>query len=362
MQSPGGRFGEQTEEDVKKYITDFRKRYKGRVVIPAHHYVPADVIEFADFTGDSYKLAVEAASTDAQWIVFCGVFFMAEGVDTLVSGNRKVIIPDTSAGCPMADMIDRQLGLKALSVIKDFSGEMPAPVIYMNSYADAKSLCGEHDGAVCTSSNAEKIMNHYLSKGKKLFFFPDRNLGINTAKAAGLADEEIALVARDFTIKHNSSPDRLKVFLWDGMCPVHHKFKVDDVKGFRKKYPEGTVIVHPEVRPEIASLADIQGSTQKIYNLVSKSPSGSVWGIGTEHTFVKRLSGLFSDRTIIPLAVNTCTDMNKINLYNLAESLYSIEEFEKGRGDLKYLVKVPDVYKENARKALDRMISIVEEK
>ncbi|MCP5515177.1 MAG: quinolinate synthase [Spirochaetales bacterium] len=358
METAELKFKNYKNDDYKKYISDFKKRYKNRLIIPAHHYVPASIIEFADLTGDSYKLAVEAAGTSAEWIVFCGVSFMAEGVEILTGENQKIVVPDLDAGCPMADMIDRNAGLKALESIKSFSGSTPVPVVYMNSHVDSKSFCGESGGSVCTSSNAQKIMNYFLSRGEKLFFIPDYNLGVNTARKAGLKEDEIALVKRDFKIEHNSSPEKIKLYLWDGMCPVHHKFSVSDIDSFRQKYPDGTIIVHPEVKPEVASIADMQGSTQKIYDVVSSSPAGSVWGVGTELTFVERLSETFKDRKIIPLNKNTCMNMNKNNLANLSESLYSIEEFEKGRGKLKFPVSVPESYRANAKKALDKMINI----
>ncbi|MDX9800412.1 MAG: quinolinate synthase [Spirochaetia bacterium] len=352
------KFKNYKNDDFKKYISDFKKRYKNRLIIPAHHYVPSTIIEFADLTGDSYKLAVEAAGSPAEWIVFCGVSFMAEGVEILTGEKQKVLVPDLDAGCPMADMIDRESGLKALDHIKLFSGAAPVPVVYMNSHVDSKSFCGEFDGAVCTSSNAQKIMNYYLSRGEKLFFIPDFNLGTNIARKTGLGDDEIALVKRDFTIEHKSQPEKIKLYLWDGMCPVHHKFTINDVNNFRHKYPEGKIIVHPEVKPEVASLADIQGSTQKIYDIISTSPAGSVWGVGTELTFVERLAETFKEMSIVSLNKNTCHDMSKNNISNLAESLYSIEMFENGKGELKYPVTVSEDYRENAKKALDKMIMI----
>ena len=354
-------FSSYDDDMLKNYISDFKKRYGKRLLIPAHYYVSSDVFQFADITGDSYKLAVDATKSDAEWVVFCGVRFMAEGVDILCP-DKKVIIPDLTAGCPMADMADIESGRKALSEAEKHTGKRPVPVVYMNSYADSKSLCGENGGTVCTSSNAEKIVKYYLDKGESVFFFPDANLGKNTANALNLADNETALIKNDFTIEFKGNPDEVRVFLWDGFCHVHRNFQQLDISSFRQKYPEGKIIVHPEVDPQVDRLADMHGSTQKIYNLIKDSPDGSVWGVGTEVKFVERVAEEFSGKTVVPVRTSVCGDMSKINLKNLAASLNSIELFEAGEGELLYPVSVKDEYRENALKALDQMIRIVEEK
>ena len=349
------------DKSLENYIIDFKKRYGKRLLIPAHYYVSSDVFRFSDISGDSYKLAVEASRTDAEWIVFCGVRFMAEGVNIL-SPEKKVLIPDFNAGCPMADMADIESGEKALSVIKDYTGEDAVPVVYMNSYADSKSLCGDNGGSVCTSSNAGKILKYYLDKGRRVFFFPDANLGKNISNSLGLDDKETALIKNDLSVEFSGDPGDVKVFLWDGFCHVHQNFIGHDIAEFRNKYPGGKIIVHPEVDPGVAAEADMHGSTQKIFNVVKESPKGSVWGIGTEYKFVERLAEEFGDKTIIPLRRSFCGNMSKINIKNLAVSLNSIELFESGTGELVYDVEVSEKYRNNARKALDKMINIVEEK
>ena len=354
-------FNSYDENSLKNYISDFKKKQGNRLLIPAHYYVSSDVFQFADITGDSYKLAVDATKSDAEWVVFCGVRFMAEGVDILCP-EKKVIIPDLTAGCPMADMADIKSGRKALDEAEKHTGKRPVPVVYMNSYADSKSLCGENGGSVCTSSNAEKIVRYYLDKGESVFFFPDANLGKNTADDLGLGENETALIKNDFSIEFSGSPEDVKVFFWDGFCHVHKNFKQLDMLAFKEKYPAGTIIVHPEVSPEVNSLADMHGSTQKIYNVIKDSPAGSVWGVGTEVKFVSRIAEEFSDKTVIPVRTSVCGNMSKINLKNLAASLNSIEMYEAGEGELLYPVSVKDEYRDNALKALDRMISIVEGK
>lgn len=353
-------FKSYNEGKLVSYINDFKKRYGKRLVIPAHYYVSSDVFQFADITGDSYKLAVEVSRSDAEWVVFCGVRFMAEGVNVL-SPDKKVLIPDLSAGCPMADMADIESGRRVLAEVEKLSGKRPVPVVYMNSYADSKSLCGENGGAVCTSSNAEKIVKYYLDKGESVFFFPDANLGKNTSNELKLKDNETALVKKDLSFEFKGRPEDVKVYLWDGFCHVHRNFLQMDIAGFREKYPEGTIIVHPEVDPPVDNSADMHGSTQKIYNVIKDAPAGSVWGVGTEVKFVERLAEEFSDKTVIPVRTSICGDMSKINMRNLAASLNSIELYEAGEGELLYPVTVEDEYRDNALKALDRMIKIVEE-
>lgn len=354
-------FDSYDEDMLKSYIIDSKKRFGKRLLIPAHYYVSSDVFQFADITGDSYKLAVEASRSDAEWVVFCGVRFMAEGVDILAP-DIKVVIPDLDAGCPMADMADIESGRKALAEIEKYTGEMAVPVVYMNSYADSKSLCGEYDGTVCTSSNAEKIVKYYLDKGKRVFFFPDANLGKNTSNALNLKDNETALIKNDLSIEFNGKSEDVKVFLWDGFCHVHQNFLQNDIAEFRGKYPEGQIIVHPEVDPAVDKFADMHGSTQKIYNVIKDSPAGSVWGVGTEVKFVERIAEEFTDKTVMPIRTSVCPNMSKINMKNLAESLNSIELYEAGEGELLYGVSVDEEFRRNALKALDQMIKIVEEK
>ena len=353
-------FDSYNEDMLKSYINDIKKRFGKRLLIPAHYYVSSDVFQFADVSGDSYKLAVDATRCDAEWVVFCGVRFMAEGVDIL-SPDKKVLIPDLSAGCPMADMADIESGRKALAEAEKYTGEKPVPVVYMNSYADSKSLCGEYGGAVCTSSNAEKILKYYLDKGKRVFFFPDANLGTNISNALRLKENETALIRNDLSIDFNGNPEDVKVFLWDGFCHVHQEFLKNDIADFRKNHPSGKIIVHPEVDPSVEKLADMHGSTQKIYNVVKESPSGSVWGIATEAKFVERLAEEFREMTIVPIRTSFCGNMSKITMKNLAESLNSVELYEEGKGELLYPVSVKDEFRGNALKALDQMIKIVEE-
>jgi quinolinate synthase len=329
-------------------INQIRKEIN--VTIPAHHYETDEIVDIADFVGDSYKLAVECTKTNSDYIVFCGVKFMAEGAKILAKPNQKVLSPAKTAGCPMADMIDANQAQQVFDKINDPD---LVPVVYMNSYADIKAFCGEHGGAVCTSSNAAKIVEFYLQQDKKVFFAPDFNLGMNTAKKLGLNDDEIVTVKQDISFKDNKNA---KLYLWDGYCYVHKVFMLNQIEELRDKHPQIKIIVHPESDPEVVEKADIAGSTQQILLAVKNSPAGSVWGIGTEIHFVNRLAQQYPNKTILPLKKSSCRDMIKINRTNLTQTLEAIKT-----GKLtEYEVTVPSNYIEPAKAALQKMIDIVE--
>lgn len=349
-------------ETIKDYIRDVKQRLGDDLVIPVHHYVPQDVVELSDILGDSYKLAVDVSRADAKWIVFCGVTFMAEGAAILSQPGQVVISPDFSAGCPMADMIDRERAEAAFDAVQQLQGKAPVPVVYMNSYADAKAFTGSKGGAVCTSSNAEKIIQHYLDQDKSLFFFPDQHLGRNVALSMGITPSEIASVDLDFNIKleEGADPSLVKIFLWDGCCPLHQKFDPSDIEKFRKEFPDGTVMVHPEVPHEICEKADLFGSTQVIYNTVRDAPAGSAWGIGTELNFTHRMALEFKDKNIIPLKPVYCKTMSRITLEKLAESLRMLDAHINEGAELTHVMTVDQQVRDDAAAALEQMIHIVE--
>ena len=337
-----------------------KNRLGRSVVIPAHHYELDEIVELADFLGDSYKLAVDCSRTRAEYIVFGGVSFMAEGAALLAGPDQKVLIPDPQAGCPMAQMIT---GVQAKAVHGTISARCDRPVIpivYMNSHADMKAFCGAHDGTVCTSSNASKIVKQFLDEGKSVFFSPDFNLGINTANTLGIPRHEVVTVRRDGTLE-GGEPSSAKLFLWDGFCHVHKTFTLDDITQLRTKHPDIQIIVHPECEEAVVTASDYAGSTAMIYNTVKDAAPGTTWGIGTEYRFVARMADTFSDKTIIPLRESICHDMSRITLKKLAVSLQSIETFVRGDGPLIHPVTVPEALKKDATTALQRMIDIVED-
>ncbi|HPR38895.1 MAG TPA: quinolinate synthase NadA [Spirochaetota bacterium] len=349
-----------TEQQLIDYIKDAKKRFGSRLVIPAHHYIRSELVQLADFTGDSYKLAVDVSRTDAEFIVFCGVRFMAESASILAKPGQHILLPDMDAGCPMADMIDEKTAEAAVDKISGVCSREIAPLVYMNSYADSKSFCGRKGGAVCTSSNAEKLVRYYLEKNKSIFFFPDYHLGRNVAEKLGIDRSLMVRVGRDLSLEDGKDLKNARMFLWDGYCPVHQEFNTDDVKSARENYPDAKIIVHPESKHEVVELIDMAGSTQYIYNTIEKSPDNSSWIIGTEATFVNRIAGEFSSMMITPLKDSPCLDMLKISLLNTAETIRSIDSFLEGSGKLINEITVDEKLKANAKTALNRMIDIVE--
>jgi len=349
-----------SEEALKKYILQAKERLGGRMVIPAHHYMKSEIVDIADFTGDSYKLALDVSRSEAEFIVFCGVSFMAEGAAILAKENQHVLMPEKSAGCPMADMIDGETARQVLNLINKSSSSHAAPVVYMNSYIDSKSLCGEYDGSVCTSSNAAKIVKSYLDMGKPVFFFPDYHLGSNVAHSLGIDSKHVVKVNLDLTFEEGKNIKEAKMFLWDGFCPIHAAFEIPDVHEMREQYPDGRIIVHPECSREVVALSDLSGSTSQIYEAVNDSAPGSEWIIGTELNFVKRIARDNPDKTIVPLRESLCTNMSKVTLLNTAMAIESVESFIAGKGKPENEIFVDESLKEKAKISLEKMISIVE--
>lgn len=354
-------FNKAKKEDLIDHITMLKKKLGKKIVIPAHHYQNPDIIRFADFVGDSYKLAIESRKTTADFIVFCGVRFMAEGARILTKNNQKIIIPNPHAGCPLADMADINLVKKAFEKIKNQSKNEIVPVVYINSYADLKSFCGENGGSVCTSSNAGEILNYYLNQNKSILMFPDYYLGKNTVNNIGINEKYIVKIKKNLAFETHGNISEAKIFLWDGFCPIHHHFTITDMKNLKIHYPNIKIIVHPECREDIVNAADITGSTEKIYNTIKNSEKGSIWGIGTETTFVERIAAENKDKTILPLRTSACRNMTMTTLPYLASSLQSISNYlDNKNNSLKYEVNVADEYCENAKISLQKMIDIVE--
>ncbi|SDP60054.1 quinolinate synthase NadA [Desulforhopalus singaporensis] len=346
--------------DLVQEIRSIKEELGDNIVIPAHHYQRDEIVALADFLGDSYKLAVDCSKTDAQYILFCGVHFMAEGAAVVAGKHQLVVTPDPGAGCPMADMIDNNEAEKAYAAMSSLCPREIIPVIYMNSSASMKAFCGARNGAVCTSSNAVKIVRHYLDAGKSVFFSPDYNLGVNVANELGLTRDELVLINRDGTVQPGGSEDA-RLYIWDGYCHVHKSFSVDDILALRRQYSDIQIIVHPECTEQVVAEADFAGSTSMIYNRVKNAPAGTVWGIGTEHNFVSRIASECSDKTVVALKKSLCTDMNVTNLDSLATTIRAVGKHFRGEGELHNQVTVPESHRRDAKKAMERMIAIVEQ-
>ncbi|CAB4333686.1 unannotated protein [freshwater metagenome] len=302
-----------------------------RALVLGHHYQRDEVIAFADITGDSFKLAqAAAAQSTAEYIIFCGVHFMAESADILTSANQKVILPDLAAGCSMADMATANQVQECWNQLSELGiASKTVPVTYMNSSAAIKSFTGEHGGTICTSSNAKKTMEWALNKGEKILFLPDQHLGRNTAVLSlGLSLSDCVLW-NPWKPMGGLTADQLraaKVILWRGHCSVHGRFTVDAVNEIRNRLPGVKVLVHPECQNEVVSIADVVGSTEAIIRTVEESPKGSKWAIGTELNLVSRLAKAHPDKEIVFLdkTVCYCSTMNRIDLPHLVWAMESL--------------------------------------
>ncbi|MGN9808785.1 quinolinate synthase NadA [Micromonospora sp. BQ11] len=331
-----------------------------RVFVLGHHYQRDEVIQFADVTGDSFKLAREAAARpDAEYIVFCGVHFMAESADILTSAAQKVILPDLAAGCSMADMAVLSQVEKAWDVLSDVGiADQTVPVTYMNSSADIKGFVGRNGGVVCTSSNAKRALDWAYEQGSKVLFLPDQHLGRNTAVLEmGLSLDDCVLYDPH---KPNGglTPEQLrdaKMILWRGHCSVHGRFTLDSVNDVRERVPGVNVLVHPECRHEVVNAADFVGSTEYIIKAIEAAPAGSSWAVGTELNLVRRLALANPDKQIMFLdkAVCYCSTMNRIDLPHL---VWALEELVAGR--VVNQITVDEDTAHHARVALDQMLAL----
>jgi len=329
------------------------KRALGKdLVILGHHYQRDEVIQYADFRGDSLKLSQLAATQkDARFIVFCGVHFMAETADILKSPGQTVILPDLNAGCSMADMAEIEQVEECWDQVSP-QGDF-LPVTYINSTAELKAFCGKKGGAVCTSSNTQAILSWAFGMGKKVLFFPDEHLGRNTSVKLGLSLDEMAVWDPWEGGIAAGDVKRARIVLWKGYCAVHQRFTVEQVEGVRKAFPGIKVIVHPECTYEVARAADEVGSTEYIIKTVSSSPSRSQWAVGTEINLVHRLAGENPDKVVISLnpTVCLCSTMYRIDPHPLLWSMESL-----GQGKVVNRITVPEETAHWARVALDRML------
>lgn len=331
-----------------------------RALVLGHHYQRDEVIEFADITGDSFKLAQAAASqSEAEFIIFCGVHFMAESADILTGHHQKVILPDLAAGCSMADMANAAQVDQCWSDLSSLGlSEKTIPVTYMNSSAAIKSFTGKNGGTICTSSNAEKSMKWALEKGEKILFLPDQHLGRNTAIASlglSLAD---CVIWNPWKPMGGLTEDEIKdatVILWRGHCSVHGRFTKDSIDEYRSKVPDIKIIVHPECQHEVVQAADVVGSTEKIIDVVSSSPAGSKWAVGTELNLVSRLAAANPDKEVFFLdkTVCYCSTMNRIDLPHLVWAMESLVA-----GHIVNVIKVDEETTRYAKVALDQMLAL----
>ncbi|MBN2601476.1 MAG: quinolinate synthase NadA [Candidatus Marinimicrobia bacterium] len=344
-------------DDLNERIIEIKVKLGKRLQILGHHYMSDEVIAHADERGDSFALAKIAAQTDAEFIVFCGVHFMAETADIVTALNQKVFIPDPGAGCFLADCARIRDVENVWREIETVSSHKIIPITYVNSGADMKAFCGDNGGLVCTSSNAAVALKWAFERGDKVIFFPDQHLGRNTAFALGIALEEIILWNPDEALGGNSldSIKQAKVILWDGFCIVHQEFDVGYIEKLRQVDPQINIIVHPECDFSVAQAADFMGSTAYIIRMISAAQPGSHWAVATEKNLVNRLKSSYPDKRIEILQSFEpyCKSMAQITLTKLAYQLDQID-----RGNLINQVIVDDQYVISARIALNRMLEL----
>ena len=348
-----------SDAEMDARIAAARQTLGRRLLILGHHYQRDEVIKFADHTGDSFRLARSVASRpDADYIVFCGVHFMAESADVLGAPHQHVILPDLAAGCSMADMAEPDQLENCWEELTQMGIPDIVPVTYINSAAAIKAFVGEHGGTVCTSSNAAATLRWAFERGDKVLFLPDQHLGRNTAYKMGIALDEM-VVWDPYEMFGGLAPDqveRAKMILWKGHCSVHERFSVQQIATIRTQHPGVRVIVHPEVPWEVVEASDDCGSTEYIIKTITNSPVGSIWAVGTEVHLVNRLADdLAPDRTVLSLDRFgcLCSTMFRVSPNHL---LWILEELVEGR--VHNQIVVPDDQKHWTRVALDRMLSI----
>ncbi|WP_368411321.1 quinolinate synthase NadA [Halocatena salina] len=347
-----------SEADRTDRIEAARSELGDDVIVLGHNYQRREIVEHADFIGDSYELSKRAANADAPYVVFCGVTFMAESADIITDDDQTVILPSMEASCPMAGMAEALQVDSAWAQITDVVPDADiVPITYMNSYADLKAFCAEQGGLVCTSSNAHHAFEWALERGDKVLFLPDKHLGENTANRIGLED---SIVEWDPWDPENTTTDAeieaADVVLWDGYCQVHERFRVDHVESVREDYPNANVIVHPECRREVVDAADVAGSTSTICETVANADPGETWAIGTEIHLTNHLQRWHPDVNVLPLCGDACMDCNAMRQIDPNYLTWVLEELVAGHE--RNVISVAPEETELAQVALDRMLEV----
>ncbi|MER6283863.1 quinolinate synthase NadA [Streptomyces sviceus] len=351
-----------SDPDLVERARAAKEKLGDKVFVLGHHYQRDEVIQFADVTGDSFKLARDAAARpEAEYIVFCGVHFMAESADILTSDDQKVVLPDLAAGCSMADMATAEQVAECWDALTDAGiAEQVVPVSYMNSSADIKAFTGKHGGTICTSSNAKKALEWAFEQGEKVLFLPDQHLGRNTAV------RDMGMTLEDCVLYNPHKPNGgltaeqlrdAKMILWRGHCSVHGRFSLESVEDVRARIPGVNVLVHPECKHEVVAAADYVGSTEYIIKALEAAPAGSKWAIGTELNLVRRLANRFAPEgkeiVFLDKTVCFCSTMNRIDLPHLVWTLESLAE-----GTLVNRIEVDKETEAFAKLALERMLAL----
>ncbi|SEW27052.1 quinolinate synthetase [Halobacterium jilantaiense] len=350
-------YRELTEDERTERIEAARAELGDDVVVLGHNYQRREIVEHADFIGDSYQLSKEAANADADYVIFGGVTFMAESADIITDDSQSVILPSMEASCPMAGMAEALQVDAAWADITDAApDETIIPITYMNSYADLKAFCAEQGGLVCTSSNAHRAFEWAFERGDKVLFLPDKHLGENTAHRLGLEDSTVEWDPWDAEGKTAEEVADADIVLWDGYCQVHERFTPDHVAQVREEHEDANVVVHPECRREVVEAADVVGSTSTITQTVEDADPGETWAIGTEIHLANHLQRWHPEVNVVPLCGDACMDCNAMRQIDPNYLAWVLEELVEGRE--RNVIEVAPDEKELAQVALDRMLDI----
>ena len=349
-------YRELDEEERTRQIEAALAELGDDVVILGHNYQRREIVEHADFIGDSYQLSKEAAESDAEYVIFGGVTFMAESADIITDDTQTVILPSMEASCPMAGMAEALQVDAAWAEITAETDDNIIPITYMNSYADLKAFCAEQGGLVCTSSNAHKAFEYAFEQGDKVLFLPDKHLGENTAHRLGMEDETVEWDPWDPESKDAAKAVENDVILWDGYCQVHERFRVDHIEQIREEHEDAKVIVHPECRREVVEAADKSGSTATICETIENADPGDTWAIGTEIHLTNHLTRWHPEVNVLPLCGEACMDCNAMRQIDPNYLTWVLEELVEGRE--RNVIEVAPEEKELAKLALDRMLEI----
>jgi quinolinate synthase len=326
------------------------------VVVLGHNYQRREIVEHADFVGDSYGLSVEAADADAEYVVFAGVTFMAESADVITDDDQTVILPSMEASCPMAGMAEALQVDAAWAELTAATDDDVVPVTYMNSYADLKAFCAEQGGAVCTSSNAHEVFEWAFERGDTVLFLPDKHLGLNTAYRLGIEESVAEWDPWDPEGLDPATAAEAEVILWDGYCQVHERFREAHVADLRERRPDANVVVHPECRREVVEAADVVGSTATIRETVAGADPGETWAIGTEIHLANHLDRWHPEVEVLPLCGDACMDCNAMRQIDPNYLAWVLEGLVEG--ETRNVIEVDPETADLAGVAMDRMLSI----
>ncbi|WP_418766754.1 quinolinate synthase NadA [Natronomonas amylolytica] len=351
-------YRELSEDERTERIAAATEDLGDDVIVLGHNYQRREIVEHADFIGDSYELSQRAAEADAEYVVFCGVTFMAESADIITDDEQTVILPSMEASCPMAGMAEAlqvDAAWAELNAATDDDADI-VPITYMNSYADLKAFCAEQGGLVCTSSNAHKAFEYAFERGDKVLFLPDKHLGENTAHRLDMEDATAEWDPWDPESKDADEVADADIILWDGYCQVHERFTEQHIEDIRAEHDDANVIVHPECRREVVEAADVAGSTSTICETVAEAAPGETWAIGTEIHLTNHLQRWHPEVNVLPLCGDACMDCNAMRQVDPNYLTWVLEELVDGNE--RNVIEVPAREKDLAELALERMLEV----